>query len=171
MKKNNRGFTLVETLVVSAFIIGVLVFLFAEFTQLKKSYDVSFEFNTIPALYKAKNIDRYITSTGNELLIQALENSSGGFIDITTCPSEYVMKTDYCKTLFSDLRVSSVFAVKESTLKTSFEDELKDNKTGFYHEKLYQFVKNMNINNENYEGYRLVVEFEGDQFGTVKLSN
>ncbi len=171
MKKNNRGFTLVETLVVSAFIIGVLVFLFAEFTQLKKSYDVSFEFNTIPALYKAKNIDRYLLSTGNELVINALENSGEGFIDITTCPSEYVMKADYCKTLFSDLKVSTVFAVRESSLKTTFEDELKENKTGIYHEKLYQFVKNMSINNENYEGYRLVVEFEGDQFGTIKLSD
>ena len=44
MKKNNRGFTLVETLVVSSFIVGILVFLFAQFSKLKKSYDASFEY-------------------------------------------------------------------------------------------------------------------------------
>ncbi len=171
MKKKNRGFTLVETLVVSSFIIGVLVFLFAEFTKMKKSYDVSFEFNTIPALYKAKNIDRYLSSTGQDILVNALENTKEGFLDITTCPSEYLTKTDYCKTLFNDLNVISVIAVKESALKNQLEEELKNNTNGVYHEKLYQFVKSMSINNENYDGYRLIAEFEKEQFATVKLSD
>ena len=171
MKKKSRGFTLVETLVVSSFIIGVLVFLFAEFTKIKKSYDVSFEFNTIPALYKVKNIDRYLASSGNEILIDALQKSENGFLDLTTCPSDYLSKTDYCKELLQKLQVVSVFAVNESQLKDQFEAELKNNTTGIYHEKLYQFVKNLSINNENYDGYRLVVELEDSQFATIKLSD
>ena len=46
MKKNNRGFTLVETLVVSAFIVGILIFLFSQFSRLKSSYEASFEYYT-----------------------------------------------------------------------------------------------------------------------------
>ena len=75
MKKSYRGFTLVETLIVSAFIIGILIFLFSQFTKLKKSYDTSFENNTIPALYKARNINRYLYSVEGEEFIAKIEAS------------------------------------------------------------------------------------------------
>lgn len=169
MKKNNRGFTLVETLVVSSFIVGILVFLFAQFSKLKKSYDASFEYNTIPALYKAKNINRYVLTSGNDTLVQELEKSSIGFIDITECPMDYLEKIDYCSQLFSDLGVVSVIVAKEATFKTDLQDYLRVNNTA-YHEKLYQFVKNLSINTENYDGYRFIIEFEDDNFATIKMT-
>lgn len=169
MKKNNRGFTLVETLVVSSFIVGILIFLFAQFSKLKQSYDASFEYNTIPALYKAQNINRYVFSSGNNLLISELEKSPAGFIDITECPMDYLDKIDYCSQLFSDLGVVAVLVTKETTFKTGLQEYLKTNNTA-YHEKLYQFVKQLSINSANYAGYRLIVEFEDDNFATVKLT-
>lgn len=169
MKKNNRGFTLVETLVVSSFIVGILIFLFAQFSKLKKNYDASFEYNTVPALYKAKNINRYVSSSGNDLLVSEIEKSENGFIDITDCPMDYLEKIDYCSQLFSDLGVVTVLVTKESTFKTGLQEYLKVNNTT-YHEKLYQFVKNLSINNENYDGYRFIVEFEDDHFASVKMT-
>lgn len=169
MKKNNRGFTLVETLVVSSFIVGILIFLFSQFSKLKKSYDASFEYNTVPALYKAKNINRYVLAVGNDLLVTELEKSKTGFIDITECPMDYLEKIDYCSQLFSDLGVVSVLVAKEDSFKTGLQEYLRVNNTA-YHEKLYQFVKQLSINNENYDGYRFIVEFEDDNFATVKMT-
>lgn len=169
MKKNNRGFTLVEMLVVSSFIVGILIFLFAQFSKLKKSYDASFEYNTVPALYKAKNINRYVITSGNDLLVNSIDKSEGGFIDITDCPMDYLEKIDYCSQLFSDLGVVTVFVTKESTFKTGLQEYLKENNTA-YHEKLYQFVKQLSINNENYDGYRFIVEFEDNNFASVKMT-
>lgn len=169
MKKNNRGFTLVETLVVSSFIIGILVFLFAQFSKLKKSYDASFEYNTIPALYAGKNINRYIVRTNANDLVEAIEETTTGFIDITECPMDYLESIDYCSKLFEDLGVITVLVTKESTFKTDLQDFLKVNNVT-YHEKLYKFVKELSINNDNYDGYRIILELDNDAFASVKLS-
>ena len=44
MKKRNKGFILLETLVVSTFIITLLIYLYVQFSNLKKSYDISFRY-------------------------------------------------------------------------------------------------------------------------------
>ena len=62
MKKRNKGFMLIETLVVSTFIISTLIYLYVQFTNLKKSYDISFRYDTIPGLYSAKEIDKFINN-------------------------------------------------------------------------------------------------------------
>ena len=53
-KNNNKGFMLLETMIVSAFIITTLTFLYVQFSNLKKSYEESFKYDSIPELYKAK---------------------------------------------------------------------------------------------------------------------
>jgi len=169
MKKNNRGFTLVETLVVSSFIVGILIFLFAQFSKLKKSYDASFEYNTIPSLYKAKNINRYVLSSGADTLVDELEKNNIGFIDITECPMDYLEKIDYCSQLFSDLGAVTVLVVKEEAIKTDLQEYLKANNVA-YHEKLYQFVKEISIDSENLGGYRFIIEFDDDSFATINMS-
>jgi competence protein ComGC len=171
MKKNRKGFTLIETLLVSTFIIGILIFLFSEFAKLKKSYDSSFENNAIPALYKARNINRFLYSTEGSSFIQYLEDSDSGYLEITDCPTNYLKRSDYCKQLFKDLDVVTVFVSKETTFKTDLQEDLKNNTDGKYSEKLYRFVKGLSINNENYDGYRIIVEFEDEQYATVALSH
>ena len=42
MQKNNKGFVLVETLLVSVFILTTLIFLFIQFRTVKQSFDRSF---------------------------------------------------------------------------------------------------------------------------------
>ena len=143
--------------------------MFSQFSKLKRNYDASFEYNTIPALYKAKNINRYVLASGNDLLVDELEKSSIGFIDITECPMDYLEKIDYCSQLFSDLGVVTVIVAKEATFKTDLQNYLKENNTA-YHEKFYQFVKSLSINTENEGGYRFIIEFEDDNFATVKMS-
>ena len=63
MKKlNNKGFMLVEILVVSVFISTVLVVLFVQFKKINKSYEVSFNYNTVDGLYLLDNVKRKIGS-------------------------------------------------------------------------------------------------------------
>lgn len=170
MKKSNRGFTLVETLIVSAFIIGILIFLFSEFTKLKKSYDTSFDSNTIPALYKARNINRYLYSIEGSDFITKLDAIPEGYLEITDCSSTYISKVSYCKKLFEELEVVHVFVAKETSFKGDLQEgHLKNNPD--YREKLYRFVKNLSVYNENYDGYRIIVEFEEDGFASVGLNH
>ena len=57
---NKKGFMLLETLIVSTFILGVLIFLYIQFSSLKRSYDDSFTYNTIPGLYHARTFSDYL---------------------------------------------------------------------------------------------------------------
>ena len=46
-KINNKGFVLAETLIVTSFVAGVLLYLFIQFSNLNKNYNNSFKYNTI----------------------------------------------------------------------------------------------------------------------------
>lgn len=59
MKKNNKGFTILETLITSTLIISTLVFLYVQFSNLKQNYQESFEFNTVRGIHKAKELAKF----------------------------------------------------------------------------------------------------------------
>ena len=47
MKKNSKGFTLVETLIVSAFVIGTLTYLFIQINNSITNYDIAFKYDAV----------------------------------------------------------------------------------------------------------------------------
>lgn len=57
---NKKGFMLLETLVVSTFILGILIFLFIQLSTIKRAYDTSFRYNTITGLYHAKEFSKFL---------------------------------------------------------------------------------------------------------------
>lgn len=59
MKKNNKGFTMLETLVASTLIVSTLVFLYIQFNNLVTGYDESFQFNTVQGIHHAKQLVKY----------------------------------------------------------------------------------------------------------------
>ena len=60
MKKNrNKGFMLIETLLVSTFVLGAMTYIIMQFSALKRSYDNSFKYNTVVGLYGIQSLDEY----------------------------------------------------------------------------------------------------------------
>ena len=55
MKKNEKGFVLLETLIVTTFVVSTLIFLYTQFSNIKTSYDASFRYNTVEGLYDANH--------------------------------------------------------------------------------------------------------------------
>ena len=62
MKKNNKGFMLIETLIVTTFVAGVLLFLFFQLTSLNNSYTEYYNYNTTEGLYALEDVKDYINS-------------------------------------------------------------------------------------------------------------
>ena len=69
---NKKGFMLLETLIVSTILVGVLIFLYIQLINMKGSYEVSFKENTISGLYIAKEIAEYIYT--NDSVYNSLKN-------------------------------------------------------------------------------------------------
>ena len=56
MKKNQKGFTMIETLVAATLIISTLIFLFVQFNNLKRSYDDNSKFDSIQSIHEVKQL-------------------------------------------------------------------------------------------------------------------
>ena len=56
MKKNEKGFTMIETLVASTLIISTLIFLFVQFNNLKRNYDDNFKFDSVQSIHEVKQL-------------------------------------------------------------------------------------------------------------------
>ena len=170
MKKDRKGFTLIETLIVSTVIIGIIVFLFAQFSKLRKSYDNSFNYNNIVAIYNTKNINKFLISTNYSTITTALKNEEDGYVDISSCPDDYILNSDYCKKLFDFMKVNSVFIVRENQLSASEDTNLKKyirENPEKVHAKFYEFVTTLSSKSDNTGGYRLIAEYDNTMFASI----
>ena len=162
-KNNNKGFMLLETMVVSAFIITVLIFLYVQFSNLKKSYDESFRYDTIPELFKTKEIDKFINNNyGYADIINDVKESEDKYIELynNSCNMTYFSKyNSYCNRLMNDMNVKTILLV--STDLSKLINKLKTNNK--YSNSLYLYIKKINQSTNN-NSYSLIVEFNDKKY-------
>lgn len=164
-KSNNKGFMLVETLIVSTFITGTLVFLFIQFRTINQGYDISFRYNTVNGMYAANNIKEYLLENGADAVGPAVDNASKQYIDITECTDLYLTENAYCLSLVTELNIKKVLVTNNdlSTLlpllknDASIDEELKD------------FIRYIAYD-KGATNYRLIVQFNDNTFATVTIS-
>lgn len=159
MKKlNNKGFMLAETLIVSTFVAGVLIFLFIQFTNLGKAYDDSYIYNTSEGLYALEDVKEYI-NTDLDLLLYIEENiGTMKYIDLTNC--SLFKNREYCVNLFELENIDKIFITTNNFDKLSI--------TG-YNEDFNLFINK--IVKEDSEKYRLVASFKNGMFATLRLGD
>lgn len=156
MKKNRQGFTLIETLLVSTFVVGTLIYLFVQFSNIKKTYDIGFERDTVPHLYYVQNIQTYLGNTDLSNITSALETND--YIEIESC-SFTIGSASYCRELMKMAGVSKAIVVTSDL--EGFQERLEQGKNPFS-EKMYQYI--LNLSPPRIEANRIIVEFED---GTV----
>lgn len=164
MKKNlKKGFVLAETVGVSMLVIGTLTFIYVQFVNITKSYDISFKYDNVDKLYAVDNIKSYI-ATEDLSTIRNLVNTNG-FADISTCPVDYFINSAYCDLLFSKLEVKKVLIISKDLdlLKSS---SILNNTSTEYSQQLKNYVNY--IKNQN-ECERIVVEFNDNTFANLNV--
>lgn len=157
-KNNNKGFILAETLIVTAFVAGVLIFLYIQFTNLNQSYEQSYVYNTVEGLYALEDVKTYIeTDTTFVNYIDSNINSLK-YIDITDC----TLFTDetYCLKLFELENIKNIFITHNLVPDVDFTD---------YDLKFQTFIKK--INKEGIQTYRIVAEFNDSTYATVRFGD
>ncbi|MBR6690703.1 MAG: hypothetical protein IKL65_05170 [Bacilli bacterium] len=105
-KKNNKGFMLAETLVVTAFVAGVLIFLFIQFSNLSNAYDDSYIYNTSEGLYALEDIKDYINSDTAAKTYVEKSLDSVDYIDISDC--SIFSDKKYCENLFEIENIENI---------------------------------------------------------------
>ena len=99
MKKNNKGFMLVEVIVTSTVIVAAMIGLYASFNKLYVNYDSKSKYYNIDAVYATKVIfssmlnEKKINSTINKIF---QDSQYGYFINSKECNSEFFETNSTC---------------------------------------------------------------------------
>lgn len=166
MKKNdNQGFVLAETLIVATVVLAALVFVYSQFRTVNQSYNRTFRYNTVEGLYATDNIRTYLLNDGMDVLKLLFNNDSSRYVDITSCPSVYMMNSNYCKELLKVLDVKHVFLTKAKIEKV----KSLVNGNNSFSEEMKLFVNY--TSDVHSSGYRLWVEFNNGTFATLHIDN
>ncbi len=155
-KNNNKGFVLIETIIVSTFVAGILIFIFIEFTSLSSSYSDSFKYNTVEDLYATENIKDYILSDSN--LLSTLNNSINPdkVHDVTNC--SMFTNQNYCKRLLELNNVEQLIICSNYFDEKNISVDDEDMKT---------FIKM--VKGTGKEKYRLLAKFKDGTFATIRF--
>lgn len=159
-KMNNKGFMLVETLIVATFLVTTLLFIYIQFNNITRTYDTSFKYNTVNGLYTTKNIIKYISTDGIDALKTGLSEDGVEYINITNCSTEYFNETDYCNILMNSANIKTVLFTKENL------DSLKTTIVSL-EQTMIDFINY--INYEKTTGYRIIIEFNDNTFASLKI--
>lgn len=162
MTKNNKGFVITEVLILSTVIIGVLVFMYAQFKNINRGYQYSFKYDTPQGMYLANNIVNYINDGNYDKLVELLSNTQEGYIDITECNIDNSNLITYCNALFQKSGIEKIIFTEENLIK------LKQNMNNLEND-LKNYINQIKTTNEQND-YRIIIKYTNNTFVTMRFN-
>lgn len=162
-KNNNKGFMLTEILVTSTLVCTVLIFLYSQFYNIKKGYDISFKYNTVNGLYAASNVKEYLNDNGILDMQQELETSP--YIDLKQ-DTTWIKNPSYWNLLISYLNIESILFTKSDL--TELVSNLKDIES--VDENFKRFVRHIDFDSSS-TSYRLIIQYNDDTFASILMGD
>lgn len=156
MKKlNSQGFMLAETLIVTAFVAGVLLFLFIQFSNLNEKYSESYKYNTVEDLYALRNVRDFVKkNVWVSSQIQSISNTDFfNLFESSNCEAE-------CKSLLNLEQIDTIYVTKNYF-------EIDNNSMISVDEDIKQFAKL--IKPKGNEGYRIIARFKNSTYATIRF--
>ena len=162
MKKNNNGFVLVETLVVTVFVMAIFSVIYLNFYPLAGEYERREFYDDVDSKYGAYWMKRFIQSSNYNFqpLLDDIKGSQGyAFFTCDLFPEDSEDR-QFCNEMWERLEVETVVVTKYKI--DSFKQKVEDNPVGFsddfvaYVEYLPEFI----VASLNEAKYRVLVEFQ-----------
>lgn len=165
MKKNNQGFMLVEALVMSMVIIGVLIYMFIQFQIISRNYDKSFSYNSVTNLYFTNEIKNYLKI--NDTLTEIkndIDNAQKKYVIVYQNNSWNISdyNTSIGNNLISKANIKTIVVANESL------SEFKTERTVGFSEKMNDFIHYVKVDKQE-EFYRIIIEFNDDTYASLKI--
>ncbi len=151
-KMNNKGFLLVETIVVATFTVTVLVALFLQFKNLLVNYNDSYNYNTVQGVYDLGAYKKCIQITETKIKT----SDSKPYQDVTTIGNatcNRIKTASHFKTII--LTNSDLGTLKEY---------IKNNPDTDLSQDMRNMIKS--LKNIDYQD-RLIAEFEDGTFASI----
>lgn len=164
MKKNRlfdtKGFMLVETLLVSLTISGILIYMYAQFSTINNSYQRLYQYNTADSLYRAGALSRFLVIYTNESwsLYRGLTAKVISCDDIENTSDE-----SYCNAIYEAMNVDTAILTVDNFNDNDVLSTIRDAETKV---KLQKFLKTVTKDSSSSKK-RLIVLFNDETIATV----
>ncbi len=153
MKKNNRGFMLVETLIVGLFVATTLIYLYIQFSNLNRSYSDSFKYNTVEGLYALKDVREYIVLNQESIEDEIFDNN------YTLDPCSILPDEEYCRALLSKENINTIIITYNEVSNSNIPTDLDQNFLDFINK----------IEPVGQEEYRIIASFNNKTYATIRF--
>lgn len=161
----NKGFMLLETLIASTVILGALIFLYAQFSAIKRTFNTSFKYNTIPGLYEAKTLANFLENDGYALYINELSNSDKGYLDINDCHNS---RSSLCRKILNNIDAKNVLFVSDNISTLQNDLSINNYDKSIFNEDFKNFILTMNTI-ENQGRYQLIISYKDNTFASIPI--
>ncbi len=162
MKKENKGFVLVETLVVTVFVMAVFSVIYINFYPLAGEYERRDFYDDIDSKYGAYWMKLFIQDSGYDFY------ASGGYFDTVTantyakfsCDVLPTEKKNFCSEMWNRLDVKNVIITTYNL--EDFKNHINSDPTGFSDSfvSYIEYLPIYKVASLNGARYRVLVEFE-----------
>lgn len=157
MKKNkNKGFMLAETLVVTTFVAGILLFTTIQFINLSNGYNENYKYNTVEAMYALNTVKNYILDDSKAL----------DFINNNVTSTNYV-NLKSCDMFISEIRCQKLLELEGISEIIIATNKFDKDKIVTYDDEFKNFISK--IKKEGTQKYRLIAKFENSVYATVRF--
>lgn len=182
---DNKGFVLVETIIVAVFVIGICTFLFANFMPLIADYERISYYDTLEAKYKAHEIRKMLLreiamdpskedvlkgSAGYIRYQNYIDSSSGEAITKNEL-CKFLNSPNYCDTLlgknYLDVKEIIITSFKLSTLKSAANNNRNFDRG--LREYIDYLPKYNNYSSTYNDYYRLIVEYNNGEYSNIEV--
>ena len=167
MVKKSKGFMLLETLMVSLTVTGLLIYVYTQYVKINDSYNDVYMYNTANEMYYLAYMRDDLINNAPNSLYRSVENSSTGCVGgYNNTATTYITGGDYKIiniTNVNDLYINAIYLCKGSLTNAQ--------KTAFINSTnsvtLKRFISLMENSDEE---YRLIVSFKDGKAATLRFS-
>ncbi|MEG0826100.1 MAG: hypothetical protein RR404_01380 [Bacilli bacterium] len=157
-KMNNKGFMLVETLLVASFISIILVYLFVQIRNINTNYSNTIEYNSVNGMYINFQIKQFMEQYNVEKMSLDISYTEKGYFDLKECNKEIFIDNQYCLDFFDKLKIKNSIYISEKVpvINNSFSNEFT------------KFLQTVAVPDSHM--YVIATEFNDGSFASIKMN-
>lgn len=187
MKKiDNRGFVMVETIIVAVFIIGICTFLFANFLPLLADYERVETYDTLEKKYKTNEIRKMILrelNSANERIFTDVDTNEDGYVMYKTKTEkvgeedvlvnelcDQLSSVNYCNTLLTQKFLNVDYIIVTKYKLSNFKTKIKDSSYNRVLKEYVDYLPSYSKYSSRYDSYyRLIVAFKDGNMANIEV--
>ena len=187
MKKNESGFMLVETLIVSTLATTILVVLYLQFNNLVKNFNRELKYNSVSNLYALREMKKIVLNDNSglfysnlkDILNQNINDNKQSFLEIN---KDCSANTDVAYSLLNCTLVEKITSFYEINKIIFFTSTTNLNNTDFNiinsqnFENFINYIENKSTDKLDEDGspiveYSIAVEFSNNEYASINIGS